>query len=411
MPDERASSSPPNLLPMIRPVIEPDDELMNTLRASLVSGQVTNNGPLVQRFERAAAAWLGVPEVVAVSTGADGLLLSLQALGLRGKVVLPSFTYFATLSAVLLNGLEPVFCDVDAHTFTLDPAALAQVLAREKGVAAVLPVNVYGVPPDLSALAELAAGAGALLAYDNAHGFGTEQDGRRLPSEPAFQMLSLHATKVMPAVEGGLVASPDAGLLAQVRRLRAHGIAADPFASTPGRNAKMDEMRAAVALHSLGRFDDALVRRRAYAARLRQTLMGCEGLFEVQRVPAGVISNFQNLAVRVVAEPDVTADALVAAFARHGVEARRYFHPPLHRLAMIPNPPTLPRTDALSASLVCLPIYSRMTEDELACVEHAVMAVARDLSHSPRVSRVSRRPRPQRTTGKGRELKVGWRTS
>lgn len=375
------------LLPWVRPSIEPDDALMATLRASLESGRVTNDGPLVRRFERDAAAWLGVPDAVAVSSGSEALRLPLKALGLRGRVVLPSFTYLATLSAVALNGLEPVFCDVDPRTFTLDPAALAALLDRERGAAAVLPVNAFGVPPDLAAIAAIAAGAGARLLYDNAHGFGSERRGRRLPAEPAFQMLSLHATKVMPAVEGGLVVSPDADLLARVRRLRAHGIAPDPLASTPGVNAKMDELRAAVALHSLARLDAVLARRRAYAARLRDALERCGGAYQVQHVPEGVTSNFQNLAVRMLAQPD--ADAAVAAFARHGVEARRYFHPPLHRLAMFPRPASLPRTDEVVASLVCLPLHSRMDEDDLLRVERAVRRVALE----PRPARIPRAAR------------------
>lgn len=396
--DGASVGRPRVLIPMVRPVFEPDDALMATLRTSLERGVVSNNGPLVQRFEREAAAWLGVPEVVAVSTGAHGLLLPLQALGLRGKVVLPSFTYLATLSAVTLNGLEPVFCDIDEDTFTLDPEALARVLARESGVAAVLAVNAYGVPPDLEALADLTARAGAQLLYDNAHGFGTSQAGRRLPVEPIFQMISLHATKVMPAVEGGLVVSPDARLLARVRRLRAHGVAPDPFDSTPGLNAKMCEMHAAVGLHSLARFDEALGRRRAYAARLREALSSHGGVYRVQRVPEGVCSNFQNLAVRVVAGPTVDADDVVAAFARHGVEARRYFHPPLHRLAMFRQPVSLPRTDEASASLVCLPLHSRMDEHDLAGIERAAGAVARELVPQVGSHRARRAHRPRAAT-------------
>ncbi len=376
---ERAPRTPPPppLVPWIRPVFEPDRALLETYRAALESGCVTNDGPLTRRFEHEAARWLGVPEAVAVSSGADALLLLLRALGRTGKAILPSFTYIATLAALVHNGLEPVFCDIEPGRWTLDPGALALLLAEHRDVSVVVPVNVFGVPPRLDVIAAMVRETGASLLYDNAHGFGTEVDAVRVPPEPAAQIFSLHATKMLPAIEGGLVVgAPD--LLAEVRRARAHGLAADPLRSEPGFNSKLDELRAATASHSLARLDASIERRRTYALRVRSSLERCEGFWQVQEVPANVRSNFQNLGVR-SAHAHVGIDAIVAAFRREGVEVRRYFHPPLHRLERFSGA-TLPQTDALSASLVCLPIHSRMSEHDLARVERAAAQVARELS-------------------------------
>jgi dTDP-4-amino-4,6-dideoxygalactose transaminase/nucleoside-diphosphate-sugar epimerase len=370
------------LVPLVRPWFEPDAELLEAYRAALESGRVSNHGPQVRRFEEEAAAWLGVEQAVAVANGADGLLLAVKALGLSsGKVVLPAFTYIATLAAFVENGLEPIFCDVDPARWTLDPDALGEVLERERGVAAVAPVNVYGVPPDLARIAALAEAAGAALIYDNAHGVGTEQGGRRAPVEPRVQMLSLHATKVLPAIEGGLVLSPDARLLEELRRLRNHGlVTTNVHTSSPGYNAKLDELRAATGRHSLRRLDAALARRRGYAARLRAFLEGCGGAYQVQRVPDGVTSNFQNLAVLCRAAERVGLEAVIGEWQRHGVEARRYFYPPLHELQRYRGRFALPVTERVCAGLICLPMHARMEEIELRTVEEAAARAAEAFS-------------------------------
>lgn len=376
---ERPPSPPRREVPWIRPVFEPDRALLSSYERSLRSGRATNDGPEVRAFEREAAAWLGVPEVVAVSTGADALLLLVHALGLRGKVVLPAFTYIATLSAFALRGLEPVFCDVEPDTFTLSPSALERVLEREPTIAAIAPVNVFGVPPDLEAIGALAKRSGAALVYDNAHGFGSAFNGCRVPSEPMGAAFSLHATKVMPAVEGGLVVSADPALLAEVRRLRTHGLnPADIHSSSPGYNSKMDELRAATGRHTLRGLDAAIERRRAYAERLRAFLeRECAGAYITQRVPPGVASNAQNLGVLCRAADAVGIDAVIADLASNGVEARRYFYPPLHTLAAHRGSAALPATDRVASSNVCLPLHSRMSAQDLEVIEAAVLAAAR----------------------------------
>src|SRR5690606_14862535 len=108
-----------------------DEALIASFRRSLATGQVTNGGPHVTALEAEAAAWLRADGVLAVGSGADGLNVAVRALSPAsgGKAILPSFTYVSTLNAVELHGLEPVFCDVDPHTFTLSPEHLARLLA------------------------------------------------------------------------------------------------------------------------------------------------------------------------------------------------------------------------------------------------------------------------------------------
>ncbi|MGB0591677.1 MAG: DegT/DnrJ/EryC1/StrS family aminotransferase [Myxococcota bacterium] len=368
-----------DVVPAIQAQIEPDADLMARLEAILTSGYVTNDGPELVAFERELAAWLGVSDVVAVASGSAALVLGLVALRLKpGRVILPSFTYIATLNAIVQDGKEPLFADIDPVTWTLCPDSVAALLERHDDVSAIVAVNTYGVPANLDALAALAKGAGCALISDSAHAIGTEAPYGRVHTGPVVQAWSLHATKVLPAVEGGIVTSPSAEVAEEVRRLRRHGLASDVSTSGPGFNARMDELRAAVARHSLERLDDALVRRRAYIARLRAHLESrCAGVFQLQGRPVGISPNGQNLAV--LWRGDGPVEGAIAALAEEGVEGRRYFWPALHTLQRFAGHRALPVTEDVASRVLCLPLYGRMDEATLVAVERATEAVARRL--------------------------------
>jgi dTDP-4-amino-4,6-dideoxygalactose transaminase len=367
-------------VPWVRPVFEVDDALLADIRAALSAGQVTNNGEYLREFERQLARYLGVGDCVAVSSGSVALLLATSALGVAGaKAVVPSFTFIATLNALVYARVAPIFCEIEPDTWTLSPTHLARLLAADPTIRLVVPVNVFGVPPDLEAIRDVVEGSNATLVFDNAHGMGTESARGRCAPEPAAQTYSFHATKTLPAVEGGAVVAHDPELLAEIRRLRNHGLASDPLASSPGFNAKMSELHAVVALRSLQGLDGALARRREYAARLRRVLSeDCAAAFTVQRVPESVRCNFQNLAVLCRGDRhDVTAAQ--AALDCLGIETRRYFWPPLHQLPAYRGGFSLPVTDEVGRSVLCLPLYSRMEPRLLSRIESALRQVALEL--------------------------------
>jgi dTDP-4-amino-4,6-dideoxygalactose transaminase/nucleoside-diphosphate-sugar epimerase len=369
----------PQHIPFVEVRIEPDDQLVEGIITALRTGRLTNGGPNVRLFEEEAARWLGVTQTVAVSSGATALLLSAQALELNGGVaVLPSFTFIATLNAVVHAGFKPVFCDIDPETYTMDPGDLESIVESIPDVRLVVPVNVFGVPPDLEALAHLASRAGAAVLLDAAHGFGIETDRRRSAAHARISTYSLHATKVLVAGEGGLIVSEDALLLDRLRTLRNHGLAGDVLDSRPGYNAKMTEIEALISLHSLRRLDGSLYRRRLAFNRLRKFILeSCEGMFTVQRIPEGVRSNAQNLAVRCLRNVSGGVEGVIDALRKEGVEGRRYFWPPLHQMRILTGGRPLPRTDEVVDSLFCLPIHERMQVEVLERIENALLNIVR----------------------------------
>jgi dTDP-4-amino-4,6-dideoxygalactose transaminase len=374
------------LVPNIRPYFEVDAETLARVAELLASGRVTNHGPQVQAFQASLAEYLRVRETVAVGSGSDALLLSLKALGVSGgAAILPAYTYVATLNAVVQAGLTPVFCDIDPKSFTLDPAHLAALLPRLRAVACLIPVNVFGVPPDLATLDRLARSAGAKVLYDNAHGFGTEDNEARVAPEPDVQIFSFHATKTLPAVEGGLIVANDPGVSSLAKRLRHHGLGSRPAEMIPGFNSKMDELRAVIGLQSLRHFPETLARRRAYGRRLLSAFQRFPECYVPQVTPPAVRTNFQNLGICCPAAEQVGLSRVIELFGRQGVGVRSYFDPPLNHFPGFDQGPQLPVTQRIWRTLISVPIHSRMSEDTLEQITGAAAAVAEELERETRL--------------------------
>ena len=195
-------------LPFVRPTVPPLERVVARLTPSYERGMLTN-GPLVRAFEEQAAAKLGVPHVVAVSSCTAGLMLVLRVLAPEGPVVLPSFTFSASAHAVAWNGLEPRFVECDRASFQVDPASVRD---RIDGAGAVLATHVFGAPCDVETLESIAAGAGIPILFDSAHAFGAFRGDRAVGGFGAAEIFSLSPTKVVVAGEGGVVATRDGAL-------------------------------------------------------------------------------------------------------------------------------------------------------------------------------------------------------
>lgn len=367
-------------IPGIRPYFETTEELFTTLSRILDSGQVTNHGPQVHRFEELVAEYLHTNHVLAVSSGSDGLLLGLKALRLEGgKAVLPAYTYIATLNAVVHAGLEPVFCDIEANSFTMEPRCLADLIEQHNDIRCVLPVNVFGVPAQLAQIRRLCDSVNARMLYDNAHGFGTEVDDRRLQDEPEVQVFSFHATKALPAVEGGAILCKDPEVFSFAKRLRNHGLAPCQADTVRGFNAKLDEIRATIGIQSLQHFPEALSRRREYGNRLLQCFNQFPGAYRTQSIPENVSTNFQNLGVLCPPAETRGLAHVLDLFKARGIGVRPYFDPPLYKFNGFNQGSALPVTEHIWRTLISFPIHSRMSEEALCQIEDAVAEIAQEL--------------------------------
>jgi dTDP-4-amino-4,6-dideoxygalactose transaminase len=357
----------PGRLPLAKPSVAAPGRVAADVEAILRSGVLTN-GPYVRRFERAAAAYLGVRHAVAVSSCTAGLMLVLKASELTGDVVVPAFTFAATVHAVAWNGLRPVFADIDPRTLTLDPRSVERVIGVR--VSAILATHIYGTPCDAEALLAVARANGIRLFFDAAHAFGSERRGVRCGGLGDAEVFSLSPTKVVIAAEGGVISTNDDLLAERCRIGRDYGNPGDYDCRFVGLNARMSELHAATALASLEDLDERLIERRRLAALYRDALDDIPGI-SFPEVDEGDLSTYKDLAILVDVEGYGTdADAAALVLKAAGVETRRYYSPPVHRMRAYSGngAEDLPVTERAAERALTLPLWVGMKDHDIAAV-------------------------------------------
>lgn len=364
----------PEGLPLVRPTIQDVPSIARSLESVLASGMLTN-GPVVRRLEETAAAFLGVREVVAVSSCTAGLMLVLQAMNARGRVVVPSFTFAATAHAIRWAGGLPDWADIDAETLTLDPASAA---LGAGGASAIMAVHLYGNPCNVEGLQRQADAARIPLVYDAAHALGSRRRQRAIGGFGTAEVFSLSPTKVVVAGEGGLVATNDGGLAETVRIGRDYGNPGDYDCLFPGLNARMSELHATIGLASLRGLDARVSRRTELVERFQSAVRGLPGC-TFPAVDPGDVSTFKDMTVLIDAGGfGLGADALGVALRREGIDSRRYYHPPVHRQRCYAGEPPrrpLPVTDAAAARVLTLPLWSHMRDEQIDRLAETMMVL------------------------------------
>lgn len=349
------------LVPIARPLLPKLSELTNDLEICLDTG-ILAKGPHRDIFEQAVAQYLGVRNAVAVSNCTSGLMLAYRGLELSGDVIVPSFTFMATVSALVWAGLRPVFADVDSRSTNLDPAAVEATLTP--ATTAIVGVHNSGNPAEIDELEQLAECHNLFLIFDAAHAFGSRYKKTHLGRQGDAQVFSLSPTKVLAAGEGGIVATDDDRLAERIRVGREFGHRGNYDSEFPGLNARLPEFNALLGQHSLRKLDAAVLHRNEIARTYRQRLKQLSGV-SFQELGEGNLSCYKDFSIMIDATAfGLNRDQLAAVLTAENIETRTYFDPPVHRQIAYRcyAPPTgaLPNTELLSETILNLPIWSDM---------------------------------------------------
>jgi len=367
------------------PQLPPAEAIERYFHLSREAGWYSNDGPCAQLLSDRLSRRLGEGlHCVLVANGGLGLMVALRALteasssGVR-EVAVPSFTYIATISAILWAGLKPVFVDVDADSWHAEPASLERAVEeRGDSLACLLPCSTFGTAPPVEtrrAWEDLARQAAVPLLVDSAAGLGsTDEEGCALGDQGDAEIFSMHATKPFAVGEGGLVVARRADLAARVRQLSRFGLdATRALPGAPGLNAKMSEVHAATGLAVLDRFDECLGRRRASAARIVETLSPHGFRFQINAAH----STWQFVPTLA---PDATARRRILVEAEAaGVELRNY-HQPLHLMAPLRGHEMvggLEVTRELGARILSLPMANDLDDRSLELICSSVLGALR----------------------------------
>ncbi|HYE78255.1 MAG TPA: DegT/DnrJ/EryC1/StrS family aminotransferase [bacterium] len=326
------------------------------------------NGPTVHRFETLAADYLGEGvSCIATSSGTDALLLAIQALGLElgQEVITPTFSFFASASAINLAGGTPRFADIDPGTYCVTPSTLEAAWSPQ--VRGAIVVHLYGHPAPMPEILEWARSRGCWVLEDCAQAFGARLAGRRAGTFGEAAAVSFYPTKNLNACgDAGMIVARDPEVAERMRLLRTHGERPRYTHTMLGRNARMDDLQAAILETKLPRLDHWNARRREIALEYSSAFAG----LPIQ-LPPGPRGGIEPIFHQYTIATD-RRDALRDHLAARGIGCGVYYPVPLHEQPLYERlgypPQALPVAHRLSREVLSLPIFPQLREEEIAAV-------------------------------------------
>lgn len=351
-----------------RPNVGDRERILSLINGMLDRRWLSNQGPLVQEFERRVAEIAGVRHCVAMCNGTVALEIAIRAMGLHGEVILPSYTFIATAHALQWQEITPVFCDIDPQTHTIDPNRVEMLITpRTTGI---IGVHIWGRGCLAEPLAEIAERRNLKLMFDAAHAFGCSHRGKMIGGFGGAEVFSFHATKFVNSGEGGAVVTNDDQLAEKMRLMRNFGFAGLDRVIYIGTNGKMSEFHAAMGLASLDSLSDFIAKNRANYELYRRELASVPGLSVID-YDSNEQCNYQYIVVEI--DPyltGLTRDELLETLIAENVLARRYFWPGCHRMepykSYFPNARLVLRaTEAVSERVLLLPTGTTIGAGEI----------------------------------------------
>src|SRR5690554_2937 len=289
------------------------------------SAWLTNNGSLLQELEQRLKDYLGVKHLILVANGSLALQLAYKALDLKGEVITTPFSFAATTSTLVWEGLTPVFADIDPHSFNVDPKQIEALITPK--TSAILPVHVFGNPCEVEAIQVIADKHKLKVIYDAAHAFGSQYKGQSVLNYGDISTLSFHATKLFHTIEGGAVITSDDELAHKIRLLINFGITGPTTIESVGTNAKMNEFEAAMGLCVLDEIDIIKTERKAIWQTYHQEL---KGVVKFQQWNPRSQNNHAYAPVLFKSEAQLLK--VEAKLKQNNIIPRRYFYPSLDTL-------------------------------------------------------------------------------
>ena len=357
------------------PLLPPLEEFIPYLQKIWDSKWITNMGQFHQQLEEALCDYLGVKYISIFTNGTLPLITALQALEIKGEVITTPYSFVATTHSLWWNGIKPVFVDIDPITCNINPNKIEAAITPQ--TTAIMPVHVYGTPCDIDAIQAIADKHGLKIIYDAAHAFGVKQNGKSVLTAGDMSTLSFHATKVYNTIEGGALVCNDAETKKRIDYLKNFGFEDETTVVGPGINGKIDEVRSAYGLLNLKQVDNAIEIRKNIVQQYRNALKNIPGISFMNDIE-GVRHNYAYFPIFVDAEKyGMTRDELYFKMKAKNILGRRYFYPLISTFSTYKDlessrPENLPVSVKMADSVICLPIHTELTDEEVKRVVEAI---------------------------------------
>ncbi len=337
------------------------------------------NGPQVKQFQENLESYLSVKHVIPCANGTDALQVAMMALGLKpgDEVITTSFTFIATAEVIALLQLTPVLVDVDPHTFNIDPEAIKRAITPK--TKAIVPVHLFGQTADMDTIMEIARENNLFVVEDNAQAIGADFYSKDGSTHKAGTIGHIGCTSFFPAKnlgcygDGGAIFTNDDELAKQLRVVVNHGMTVRYYHDYVGVNSRLDSIQAAVLDIKLKHLDEYVKARQFAAEYYNNAFANCDKL----KTP--VTAPFTNHVFHqyTLVTSDIDRDALMKYLQEKGIACAIYYPVPLHLQKAYLDPRykkgDFPVTEALSDTVISLPMHTEFDEETLHYVTSSVL--------------------------------------
>lgn len=355
------------MIPITKPTMPKFEDVSNHYREIFETGLITQS-KYVSKFEDNVKKYLSAKHAVALSSCTAGLMLSMKVLKLKGEVILPSFTFCATAHAVMWNNLRPKFADIEPEHYCIDPEKVNEAITKD--TSAILAVHMFGHPANIKVLEEIAKDNKIKLIFDAAHAFGSKLNDEFIGDQGDATIFSFSPTKLLTTAEGGILITSNEKLCSLVSIGRNYGDPGDYDCLFPGFNARMSEFHAILGLKNLELLEENIRKRNELVSYYKKRLSKFSGI-SYQKISTKVRSTFKDFSIYIEKNKlGIGRDELFKRLLEKGVEAKKYFYPPVHKQKAYTEffkefDKSLPITNDIADNVLSLPLYSHMSTGEI----------------------------------------------
>ena len=324
------------------------------------SGWLTNNGSLVQKLASKLKEYLGVKNIILVSNGTLALQVAYRLLDLKGDIITTPFSFVATTSSQVWEGLTPVFADIDKDSFCIDYKKIEEKIT--KNTTAIVPVHVFGNACEVEEIEKIASKYNLKLIYDAAHAFDVKYKNKSILNYGDISILSFHSTKLFHTIEGGALIINDNSLYENAKKIINFGINGPDRVDLLGINCKMNEFQAAMGLCVLEDMDIIKASRQNVYNYYAQNFKGNNNIV-LQKINENIKYNYSYFPV--VFKSEEILLKVMKALNSEQIMPRRYFYPSLDTLCYLKSKQYMPISNDISKRILCLPMYDSLTKQEV----------------------------------------------
>lgn len=364
-----------------RSAMPPMEEYIEKMKELWDSRYLTNSGKFHKEFEEALIKYLNVSNVSLFTNGHMGLELTLEAMNLSGEVITTPFTFASTTQAIVRNNLTPVFCDVKEDDYTIDESKIEELITDK--TCAIVPVHVYGNVCNVYEIERIAKKHNLKVIYDAAHAFGIKVNGKSVLDFGDASMVSLHATKVFHAIEGGLVVLQDEDLKVKLDKIKNFGFLTEELVDEIGSHARMNEFQSIMGLCNLNHVSEEILKRKKLTERYRENLRGIEGIKVMEEVE-GVENNYTYFPVVIDEEKfGVNRDDVYHILLNNNIFSRKYFYKLTSDFECYENKfkkYETPIANKIAKSVLTLPLHGDLSIDDIDKVCDVLCRINKNLS-------------------------------